>query len=131
MPRQYPYRLPTYNGFSHEERVATNPVQRAAAQRGEFRFPDTCSICGFSDPPNIRTSGYIFAHLEDYRRPLECLPCCKRCHAALHARFLEPQRWLTLVARHAGGGEWFTKLTMDANSQTLPYDKIYPQNWFE
>jgi hypothetical protein len=60
MPRQYPYRLPTYNGFSHEERVATNPVQRAAAQRGEFRFPDTCSICGFSDPPNIRASGYIW-----------------------------------------------------------------------
>lgn len=125
MSRHYPYRLPPYNGFSHEERVATNPVQREAARRGEFQFPYTCSICGFSDPLNIRTTGYIFAHLEDYRRPLECLLCCKRCHAALHARFREPERWLKIVEKNLRDGAWFAKLTMDPDSQTTPYDKIY------
>lgn len=120
------YTLPHYNGFSHEERVATNSVQRDAARLGKFEFPVICSICGFSDLQNYRTTGYVFAHLEDYRRPLECLPCCRRCHAALHARFHEPSLWLALLGRYQEEGAWFTKLTMDPASQARPFDETYP-----
>lgn len=125
MARSFSYILPTYNGFSHEERVATNAIQREGVRNGQFKFPDTCSICGFSDLDRIKTSGYIFAHLEDYRLPLECLPCCKRCHAALHARFRDPDRWLSIAKQHWREGAWFGKLTMDPASQFRPFDETY------
>jgi hypothetical protein len=121
------YILPHYNGFSHEERIATNAVQREAAARGQFRFPTRCSICGFTDPANPRTSGYIFAHLEDYRKPLACHPCCRRCHAALHARFSDPARWHNVLDANWREGEWYTVLSLDPSSQTEPFDQTYPQ----
>lgn len=123
---QTPYVLPPYNGFSHDERVATNPIQRDALARGLIQRPDTCSICGFSDPVDPKGRGYIFLHLEDYRRPLEFLPVCKTCHAALHARFRAPDRWRTVLDRHAAPGRWFMLLTMGPASQTMPFDRIYP-----
>lgn len=122
----YPYRLPPYNGFSHEERVATNAIQRLAASKGEFQFPVSCSICGFSDVPRYRSSGYIYAHLEDYRKPLECYGCCRPCHASLHARFREPTRWENLARRHWRAGGWFTLLSLDPASQTQSFDLTYP-----
>ena len=120
------YILPPYNGFGHEERIATNVVQREAAARGQFRFPTRCSICGFTDAANPRTSGYIFAHLEDYREPLACYPCCRRCHAALHARFSDPARWQKVAAANWRSGEWFTLLSLDPASQTASFDRTYP-----
>ena len=121
-----PYVLPTYNGFSHDDRVATNPVQRQALSQGLIQRPDTCSICGFSDLADLLGRGYIFLHLEDYRRPLDFLPVCKTCHAALHARFHDPERWLAIRDRHAAPGRWFMMLTLDPASQTIPFDQLYP-----
>lgn len=124
---KYPYILPPYNGFSHGERVATIPIQKQAAAEGRFRFPTVCSICGFSDPAKYRTTGYVFAHLEDYRRPLECHPCCRKCHATLHARFREPDPWRRLVTRRSANSVWIAWLTLDPASQLRSFDVTYPQ----
>ena len=106
--------------------MASIPIQNAAAKTGRFRFPTICSICGHTDPTRPRTAGYIYAHLEDYRRPLSCHPACRHCHAALHARFREPERWQRVLAKHHCAGAWFTLLTPDPASQTMPFDMIYP-----
>ena len=126
MPQVPRYVLPQYNGFDHSQRVATNPIQNAALRDGRLIRPDTCSVCGFSDPANIKGKGYIFSHLEDYRRPLDILPVCKSCHAALHARFRDPERWLRIAGQHQQG-RWFTLLSMDPASQTRPFDETYPR----
>ena len=123
-----PYRLPTYNGFTHEQRVATLPIQKAAAVSGSWLHPARCSICGFSDPSDPRGRGYIFAHLEDYDRPLRVHPACRPCHAALHARFNDPSRWLNVSARHGYAGSWFRLLTMDPAYQAAGFWDIYPQD---
>lgn len=123
---KYPYVLPHYNGFSHDERVATIPLQKQAAVEGRFRFPTVCSICSYSDPARYRTTGYIFAHLEDYRRPLECHPCCRRCHVTLHARFRDPDPWRRLVARFSANSVWIAFLTLDPASQWRPFDETHP-----
>lgn len=120
------YYLPSYNGFSEDERKATNPVQNQAFRDGRLQRPTTCSICGFTDPNDPKGRGYIYAHLEDYRKPLDILPCCKRCHAALHARFREPERWLALLEQYGQPGKWFTRLSMEQESQTRPFDETYP-----
>jgi hypothetical protein len=44
-----------YNGFSWEERIASNPPQRILRrQRGS---PDTCGITGFSRSDDLKGSG--------------------------------------------------------------------------
>lgn len=119
--------LRTYNGFTDRERVAGGVAQRRAAARGEFVFPSVCSICGrMSTKVETGSGARIVAHLEDYRRPLECLPCCRKCHHALHRRFSYPDPWLDLVKTHWVPGAWFTRLSMDVAKQSLPYDEIYP-----
>jgi hypothetical protein len=114
-----------YNGFDHAARKVSVLIQNEAFRTGVLKRPDTCSICRFSDPEDLDGRGYIFAHLEDYRRPLEILPCCKRCHTILHARFVRPTRFLQLVACHGFSGCWFGGLTMDPTSQARPFDEIY------
>lgn len=121
-----PYKLEWYNGFSPEERFATNPIQREAMRSGKLMQPIACSICGFSNPEDLRGSGYIFLHLEDYRQPLAIHPACKKCHAALHARFRDPQRWLGIAEAAFRTGAWFTLLTMDPASQRRSFDITYP-----
>lgn len=122
------YRLPTYNGFTHEERIATLPIQKAAVVSGAWMPPMRCSICGFSDPGDPRGRGYIFAHLEDYDRPLRAHPACRPCHAALHARFDDAARWLAVSARYGHAGSWFRLLTMNSAHQAAGFWDIYPQD---
>ena len=122
------YITPPYNGFDAAARRASTPLQNAALRDGRLQRPRTCSICGFSDPSQPKGRGYIYLHLEDYRKPLDILPCCKRCHAALHARFKDPTRWLRILERHGQPGRWFMFLTMDPSSQTIPFDQTYPDS---
>lgn len=126
--RRRPYRLPTYNGFTHEQRVATLSVQKAAAASGAWAHPTRCSICGFSDLSDPRGRGYIYAHLEDYGRPLHIHPTCRPCHVALHARFDNPARWLAVSTRHGHAGSWFRLLTMSPAHQAESFWDIYPQD---
>lgn len=115
-----------YNGFSWNQRRAVTPIQNAAVMSGELIRPTVCSICSFTDPGDPKGRGYIFAHLEDYRTPLDILPACKRCHHVLHARFSKPDAWLTIVAEHYRAGAWFTLLTMRPEDMLRPFDDIYP-----
>jgi hypothetical protein len=94
---------------------------------GQLARPTVCSICGFSDPDRINDSGYIFAHTERYDRPGELYPACKKCHAALHARFREPERWQALLLRSAMPGSWVFALSLDPASQWQPFEVTYPQ----
>jgi hypothetical protein len=116
----------SYNGFDPKARSASVPIQNAAFRDGRLKRPDTCSICGFGDPTDPKGRGYVYAHLEDYRKPLDILPCCKSCHAALHARFQDPARWQRVLARHGAPGRWFMHLTMDPGSESRPFDETYP-----
>jgi hypothetical protein len=120
------YTLPHYNGFTSNERFASIPIQNEAVRQGLIKQPDTCSICGFSKPDNLKGQGYIFMHLECYAHPLDIYPACKRCHAALHARFVDPGRWIEIVKANFREGAWFTMLTLNPKSQWMPYNVIYP-----
>lgn len=116
----------SYNGWTWTQRCAVNPVQRRLFLTGQLARPTECSICGFSDPARIETSGYIFAHTERYDRPAAIHPCCRKCHAALHARFREPERWQAVLKANYREGEWFTLLSLDPASQWRPYAETYP-----
>ena len=111
-----------YNGWSPSERQATIPIQRDAFRRGLIARPASCSICGFDRPA---TPGAITIHVENYASPLEGYGCCRRCHGAVHARFVRPERWLRLLDRtdHAG---WGRKLTLCPRSQYQPFAVSYP-----
>lgn len=115
-----------YNGWSWTERRAVTPIQNAMFRSGELARPAVCTICGFSDPDRINGSGYIFAHLERYDRPAELYPACKKCHAALHARFREPERWQAHLCRFALLGSWAFALSLDPASQWRPFAATYP-----
>jgi hypothetical protein len=93
---------------------------------GQLLRPTGCSICGFSDPARIKGSGYIFAHTERYDRPGILYPACKRCHADLHARFRDPERWLRRLESIEVQSEWPGLLTLDPASQWRPFAESYP-----
>ncbi|GGN51511.1 hypothetical protein GCM10011349_24090 [Novosphingobium indicum] len=115
-----------YNGWSWAERCAVTPIQNALFRSGQLVRPTACTICGFSDPARLDGRGYIFAHLERYDRPTELYPACKRCHAALHARFRDPGRWQLHLCRFALPASWGFALTLDPASQWEPFELTYP-----
>lgn len=115
-----------YYNWSWEERCAVIPIQTKAFRDGVLRRPDTCSICCFYGPGKRDGRWQIVAHLERYDRPLEIYPCCRRCHASLHARFADPARWQRLVERHPAHGSWYELLSCDPASQWQPFDVVHP-----
>lgn len=115
-----------YNGFSWTERCAVTPVQNAALRAARLIRPTTCSICLDARFERPQARDYRFLHLEDYREPLKVYGCCKRCHAAVHARFRDPYRWQDLMERYGRAGQWFTLLSLDPASQWQPFDVTYP-----
>jgi len=116
----------SYNGYSWKERCAVTPIQNKAVREGRLIRPTTCSICGHTKPDAPKGAGYIFMHTERYDRPLDIYPCCKRCHAALDARFDNPARWFTVVKQNWREGAWFTILSMAPVSQHQPFEATYP-----
>jgi len=116
----------SYNGFSWKERCAVTPIQNKAVREGKLIRPTMCSIC--LDDRNEYPKGrdYRFLHTEDYSKPLDIYPCCKRCHASLHARFDDPKRWYAVVKLHWREGAWFTLLSMDPACQHKPFEVTYP-----
>lgn len=116
----------TYNGFSWEQRCAVTPLQNAAIRAGRLKRPTICTVCLDDRSERPQARDYRFLHLEDYRQPLKVYGCCKRCHAAVHARFRDPDRWQALMLRHNREGEWFTLLSLDPASQWQPFDLTYP-----
>lgn len=109
-----------YNGWTWEERVATNPIQRAGKNADLIVQPMACGITGQPSP-------YVFLHLEDYSRPLDAiLPVGRWEHYALHARFTDPVPWQRLVRRTYVHGAWWTFLTMDPTDMFRPLQEVYP-----
>lgn len=119
-----PWQRP-YNGWTWKERCAVTPIQNLAIKEERLIRPTVCSICldDRSDFPKGRD--YRYLHCERYDRPLEIYPCCKRCHAALHARFDDPARWSVVVKQNWRQGAWFTLLSLDPDSQCRPFGKTY------
>lgn len=120
------FELGWYNGWSPDERRATLPAQKAAIASGELARPTRCSICLVQGSRDWRADDAVWLHDEDYARPLEAYPICRRCHRLLHRRFDDPQPWFTLVAAQARGGAWFELLSMDPNSQRRSFAETYP-----
>ena len=114
-----------YNGFSWRERCAVTPLQNAAIRSGKLIRPTVCCICGDSRDQHPKGRDYRFLHTEDYRKPLSIYPCCKPCHAALHARFEDPARWQRVVSAHGQSAGWILALSLDPMSQWRPFDQIY------
>jgi hypothetical protein len=111
-----------YNGFSNEERQASNgPI-------GHHRYrlrndPGPCCITGYY------TADYhkrVQTHLEDYRRPLDWIPISQAAHKALHQRFTRPRNWFQLVGEHYVHGAWFTLLVMSPTKMLHPFTQTYP-----
>ena len=102
-----------YNGFRYAPGYSVTPIQNAALRNGRLIRPTVCSICRDNRSEKPQGRDYRFLHLEDYSKPLDIHPCCKSCHAALHARFRDPERWQRLLARHAMPGDWATPLSLD------------------
>lgn len=115
-----------YNGFSYRERCAVTPIQNKAIKEGRLVRSTVCSICLDDRDEFPKGRDYRFLHTEDYSRPLDIYPCCKRCHAALHARFDDPARWLIVAKENWREGAWFTHLSMDPQSQYQPFEVTYP-----
>lgn len=121
------FELGWYNGWSPEERSATNPIQRAAIASGELARPTHCSICHVEGNRNWKADDAVWLHNENYGEPLATYAICRRCHRVLHERFDDPTPWLALIAEHARGGAWFELLTMDAVSLRQPFEITYPE----
>lgn len=115
--------LSWYNGWTPQERRATVPVQLQAFRSGKIERPNLCSICGFDKPKRERD---VVLHNEDYAEPLLGFGCCRRCHNALHGRFVNPGRWLRLLDRVAASNCWARRLSLDPASQFQPYHVTYP-----
>lgn len=115
-----------YNGFSWAERCAVTPIQNKALSEGRLKRPTMCSICLDDRSEYPKGRDYRFLHTEDYTQPLVIYSACKRCHAALHARFNDPERWMAVAKANWRQGAWFTRLSMDPTSQFQPFDITYP-----
>lgn len=123
------YYLRTYNGFDGRMRKASIKPQSNAARTGQIPRFSKCCISGFSDPSDPRGKGYIFAHLEDYGRPVDIdaiYPLSRKVHPALHSRFTKPAWWRGIVRDHYVHGAWFTFLTMEEADMNRPFEQIYP-----
>jgi len=120
-----PWQIP-YNGWTWRERCATIPIQEEAFRSGKIARPTLCSICGFVGIGKHDGRWQIIAHVERYDLPLELLPVCRPCHAALHGRFVNLDRWQRLVSRHGREDAWFTKLSLDPRAQWQPFEITYP-----
>lgn len=102
---QYPL-LRCYLGFSGQDRIEGWKRVWVARRMGLLPAPTTCSVCLTS----TQRGQY---HCENYSRPLEAKPICRRCHLALHKRFRNPDPWMKLVSSFQTPGCWFRQLTMD------------------
>jgi hypothetical protein len=97
--------LPTYNGFTHHERVRGGQLIWWFIDNGWLPAAAKCSISGSTER--------VQNHCEDYYLPWVPIPICQPIHLALHKRFREPEVWNRIVAAHAStGDEWFCRLPM-------------------
>jgi hypothetical protein len=66
-----------------EKHRATKAVARAL-KRGEITRPECCESCGRDPGLNRAGQSLLYAHHEDYSRPLDVEWLCATCHARHH-----------------------------------------------
>jgi hypothetical protein len=116
------YRLKTYNGFTHEQRVRKWQALNLAIQMGleQKAHLSPCSICGKTGGPEV-----IAYHSEDYGSMTGHHTICRGCHTRAHRRFTNPQQWLEFIAPYCNGIRWFENLSTDEQAQPLrPIDPV-------
>jgi len=98
--------LPSYNGFTHEERVHVWQLQSWFCDNGWMAKPKVCSISGRTDR--------VAWHSENYFGwPKSTFSVQQGIHLSLHARYKNPHAWLKIVSQYAvTGDEWFARLPM-------------------
>lgn len=96
--------LPSYQGFTSEERIRGWQKVWIARQLNLLPAPTKCSICLCACVGQY--------HSEDYSRPLEAKPVCRRCHAILHQRFMRPEVWRALRNGQRDREGWFSDLSV-------------------
>jgi hypothetical protein len=102
-------RLPTYNGFTHEDRVRAWQLTGWMMKTGRMPRPERCSVSG--------STLELQYHAEDYYRPWTAYPISKPIHLALHRRFSRPDRWLAIRDEYGSDiNAWFLQLRL------APYD---------
>jgi hypothetical protein len=96
--------LPTYNGFTHEERVRGWQLLMFLTDNGLLQRPTVCCISGRRDRLQLHSENYF-----DWR----AYALNQSIHMALHQRFRRPDRWRAIVEQYAiTGEEWFARLTL-------------------
>jgi len=78
-PEKYRERANVYN-HAHPERARAHSAVARAVKSGKLVAPDRCSHC--------EAEGVVWAHHDDYDRPLDVRWLCPRCHNRLHS-----ERW--------------------------------------
>jgi len=108
------YKLKTYNGFTHEQRVYKWQALNLAMQMGlvQQAHLSPCSICGKTSGPET-----IAFHSEDYGSMSGHYPLCKGCHTRVHKRFTNPERWREFIAPFCNGSSWFENLLTEEQPQ--------------
>jgi hypothetical protein len=64
--------------------LARQAVDRAVRD-GRLVVPDTCELCGSRPGPGAWRTANVYAHHEDYARPLDVIWLCGSCHHRVHA----------------------------------------------
>ena len=96
-------KLGPYNGFSGEVRVLADAKIKVAIGLGLIPKATQCGVCGTE-------RDRIDYHAENYARPLQVAPICKKCHLALHSRHRSPgwaENWEKRVKEYGDGTKWF------------------------
>ena len=97
--------LPTYNGFTHAERVRGWQAIHFLIDNGWMQRSNVCCISGSKSMPRLHSETYY---------SWEPYTLSHSIHMALHQRFNKPEAWRRIVDRYAvTGDEWFARLSLE------------------
>jgi hypothetical protein len=96
--------LPTYNGFTHEERVRGWQCTMFLIDNGWAERGATCCISGQTQQLRLHSETYY---------GWEPYTLNHSIHMALHQRFNRPDHWRRIVDQHARTEDvWFARLSL-------------------
>lgn len=103
--RKWPWsELPTYNGFTHIERVRGWQLIMWRIDNGWAARAATCCISGSTSMPRLHSENYYSWQPYTLHHSI---------HIALHQRFKRPDAWRRIVDQYSvTGAEWFAQLSL-------------------
>ncbi|KQQ36722.1 hypothetical protein ASG19_10000 [Rhizobium sp. Leaf306] len=97
--------LPTYNGFTHAERVRGWQAIHFLIDNGWAQRSNICCISGDTNMPRLHSETYY---------SWEPYTISHSIHMALHQRFRQPAPWRRIVDRYSvDGAEWYARLSLE------------------